>query len=58
MVATTIAYVIRDEPGVWTPETTVGARRGSCRDSAALLVALMRARGIAAVAVREAHGWN
>ncbi|HLL25251.1 MAG TPA: transglutaminase family protein, partial [Kofleriaceae bacterium] len=41
-----IAHVRRDEPGVWTPEETLANRRGSCRDVAVLLIALVRSRGI------------
>ncbi|HET6981404.1 MAG TPA: transglutaminase family protein, partial [Myxococcaceae bacterium] len=42
-----VRYVLRDEPGVWTPEQTLTEGRGSCRDSAVLTMALLRARGLA-----------
>ncbi|MBI5067138.1 MAG: transglutaminase family protein [Deltaproteobacteria bacterium] len=47
LVKERVKYVVREEAGIWTPEETLREGRGSCRDSAVLLMAVLRSRGLA-----------
>jgi transglutaminase-like putative cysteine protease len=46
-VASTIGYVVRAEPGVQSPNTTLTLGKGSCRDTATLFIEACRFCGLA-----------
>ncbi len=46
-IADEIKYIVRDEPGVQSPATTLGRGKGSCRDVATLFIEACRRRGLA-----------
>jgi transglutaminase-like putative cysteine protease len=46
-IADTIQYIVRDEPGVQSPLTTLARGRGSCRDTATLFIEACRSCGLA-----------
>jgi len=46
-IANELQYVVREEPGVQSPATTLTTGKGSCRDFATLLIEICRHSGLA-----------